>query len=113
MRIQPLTNHAFFGLLLANNKLLKRAYVKDIKPNSPSVCIISTLKATCQCLCGAFLISVNHHPVFTTVNIHQALQTIQDEGVYKKIEMTFAPEQKLSLRDVQKAANDYRLFAVL
>ena len=32
------------------------------------------------------------------------MQTIQDEGVYETIEMTFVPERKL-------AANDYGLFA--
>ena len=39
------------------------------------------------------------------------LSTIQDEGVYKTIDLTIAPEKKLSIKDVQKAANDYGLFA--
>jgi hypothetical protein len=31
--------------------------------------------------------------------------------VYKEIDMTFAPEQKMSIKDIRKAANDYGLFA--
>ena len=70
-----------------------------------------TLKSTRRQLKGAYLISVNHHPVFTTEQASKALQTIQDEGVYKEIDMTFAPEQKMSIKDIRKAANDYGLFA--
>ena len=32
-------------------------------------------------------------------------------GVYKTINLTIAPEKKMSLQDVRKAANDYRVFA--
>ena len=107
----PATCHPFFGLKLVNDELLRQAYVKDIQSNSPAALLHSSLKSSRQKLWGAFLISINHHPVFTAQNAQNLLQTIQDEGVDTDIELTFAPERKLSIHDVRKAANDYRLFA--
>ena len=60
---------------------------------------------------GAFLISINHHPVFSTADAYSALENIQNEGVYETINLTIAPKKKLSIKDIQKAVNNYRLFA--
>ena len=111
MKIKPPTRHAHLGIKLADDELLKRAYITDIAPNSPASKIKSTFKATRQHLRGAFLISINHHPVFSTADAYATLATIQNEGVYETIDLTIAPEKKLSIKDVRKAANDYGLFA--
>ena len=111
VKLLPKSNHPLFGFNLVDDELLQRTYIKDIAPKSPASKIFSTLKSTRRHLRGAYLISINHHPVFTTAQASTALQNIQDEGVYKEIDMIFAPEQKMSIKDVRKAANDYGLFA--
>ena len=111
VKLTPRSNHPLFGFKLADDELLQRSYITAIAPNSPASKIFSTLKSTRRQLKGAYLISVNHHPVFTTEQASKALQDIQDEGVYKEIDMIFAPEQKMSIKDIRKAANDYGLFA--
>ena len=111
MKVTPLTQHNHLGFKLADDELLKRAYITGIIPNSPSAKISSSLKASRRKVCGAFLISINHHPVFSTADAYTALETIQNEGVCKTIDLTIAPKKKLLIKDVRKAANDYGLFA--
>ena len=111
VKLTPHSNHPLFGLKITDDELLHRAYILDISPNSPCSKIFSTYKSTKRKLKGAFIISIHHHPVFTALQAQTLLQTIQNEGLYKEIEMTFAPEQKMSIKDVRKAANDYGLFA--
>ena len=61
----------------------------------------------CHKVQGAFLVSINHHPVFSTVKAYVALEIMQNEGVcYKTIDLIIAPKKKKSIKDVQKAAND-------
>ena len=111
MKTTPTSRHGFFGFELVDDELLKRAYIKNIAPNSPASQIYSSCKATRRKIRGAFLISINNHPVFTSADAQRTLQKLQDEGVCEPIELTFAQERKLSLKDVRKAINDYGLFA--
>ena len=103
--------HRHFGIECVDDELIQRAYIKDIKPNSDASRIASSLKASRRRLRGAFVISINHHPVFTSNDVHTTLANLQNEGVYKEIELTIAPEKKMSIKDVRKAANKYGLFA--
>ena len=81
MKATPPTQHTHLGFKLADNEFLRRVYITDIAPNSPAPKISSSLKASRRKVCGAFLISINHHPVFSTANAYTALENIQSEGV--------------------------------
>ena len=54
---------------------------------------------------------IDHHPVFSTTDVCCKLEKPQNEGVHKEIKVTIAPEQKLSLQDMQGAANNCGPFA--
>ena len=100
---------------LGSTLLMMTSYTDHTSPilsqNFPAAQTCSSLKASCCCLNSAFIMSINHHPAFPSADVQYALQIIQDEGMYKTIDITIAPEMKLSIQDVRKAANDYRLFA--
>ena len=80
-------------------------------PNSDASCIALTLEASLCRLQGAFVMSMSNHPVFSSNDVRTILTTIQNEGVRKTIDMTVAPEKKLLIKDVQKAAKDCGMFA--
>ena len=76
MKVTPPTRYHHLGFLFVDNKLLQRAYMKDVAPGSPAAKISSSIKALQRKVSSAFIISINNHPVFTTANIHCALETI-------------------------------------
>ena len=55
--------------------------------------------------------SIDHCPVFFAHDAHRTLQNLQDKGVHKEIEITIAPEKKLSLQNARRAVNNCGLFA--
>ena len=62
--------HSNFGIHYVNDELLQHAYIKDIFPNSYAAKITSSLKAFRRKPRGMFVIAIDHHPVFTSVNVH-------------------------------------------
>ena len=49
--------------------------------------------------------------IVSFADVFSKLKTIHDQGVYLPINFTFAPETKLSAKNVRKAVNEYGLFS--
>ena len=62
-----------FGLVIHTDEVNNRAFVKDIKKGSSASQLFSTHKSTCNKICGAYIIGVNDHPVFTKEDVISAL----------------------------------------
>ena len=88
------TQHAHLRFNLVNDEPLQRAYITDIAPNSLAAKISLSIKASRRKVWGKFLTSINHHPVFSTADTYKALENIQNEGVYKTIDLTIAPQKE-------------------
>ena len=111
MKTTPPGRHNHFGFTFVDDELLQRAHTRDTAKNSPSSRMCLTLEATKRRLKGAFIILINSHPAFTSADAMRILENTQNEGVHKEISIIIAPEKKLSLKDVRKAANDCGSFA--
>jgi hypothetical protein len=107
----PTSDDPTYGLILADDDLLRRTYVSDVQPKSPAASIYSTLRSTRNKIRGAYIMEINNDRVFTTAQALAALKSLHDQGVTDDIPITFAPESKLTAKGVRRAANEYGLFA--
>ena len=98
------------GLTIASDQLSKRAYVSDIKNNSPASKLFSTPRATRNKIKGAYIISINGDPVFTKEDVYNKLQQLRDQGV-TQMKIDFAPITKLNSKQFNRARNEFGLLS--
>ena len=108
--VDPKSTDQSFGLVFRDDDILRRAYITDIKPNSPASRLYSSLKATKRKLIGAYIVSINHDRVFTAADTEASLQLLHNQGV-ESIPITLAAESKLSAKQLRQHSNEYGLFA--
>ena len=98
-----------FGFTLQDDYLLKRYFVKTIKPKYLASKIISNPRSTKNNLIGVFVTSIHGACVFTSDDDLKQLCLLHKQGVFE-FSPTFSPENKLPFKEVIKAATEYVLF---
>lgn len=102
--------HHSFGLTIGADELNNRAYVADIKQRSSASRIFSTHKATTNRIRGAYVIKINEDSVFTKEEVLAALAVIRQKNI-DSFKIEFAPEPKISAKDVRDAVKELNLHA--
>ncbi|KAG7373304.1 reverse transcriptase RNA-dependent DNA polymerase [Nitzschia inconspicua] len=102
-------SHPTFGLTLTNDELFNRAYVQAIHRNSTIAKGFSTLKAANNKIRGAYITSINHHPVFT-VEEAQSLLALARDSSDRDLHISFAPERAPTAALLRKALVEHDLY---
>ena len=110
LKSTPYSTDPTFVSTFLDDDLLKRAFVKTIKPKSPSSKIFSNPRSTNNNLRGAFVTSIHGTHVFTSVDAMKQLCILHEQGVLD-LSTSFTPENKRSFKEVRKATSEYGLLS--
>ena len=89
--------------------LLKRAFVKTIKPKSLSSKIFYNHRSTNNNFRCSFVTSIHGNRVFNYADSLKQIHLLKDKGVLE-LSIRFALEKELSFKEVREATNKYGLF---
>ena len=101
-----------FGIRVADDLVLSKPYISNIKDNSPAARLCSSHKASRNKYRGAYIVEIDGIRMLTANQATVALKSAHESGVYpREVQLLLAPEKKLSANATRRAINEQSLFA--
>ena len=96
-----------FGLRFADDPVLSKPYIANIKDNSPTSHLYSTHKASWNQYCSAYIVEINGTHMITAAQATAALRSAHGLGVYlEEVQLLLTPKKKLSTNTTRRAINE-------